>query len=90
MLGFVQSHQYIIQISLDNKDFINYPIFIEMLLKFVSFALCLSFSLGFVQEIMLYTEPDAGGSGLIFRTKEADLTQHQFILRDVKSFCSRG
>ncbi|XP_021963508.1 uncharacterized protein LOC110858934 [Folsomia candida] len=61
-----------------------------MLLKFVSFALCLSFSLGFVQEIMLYTEPDAGGSGLIFRTKEPDLTQHQFILRDVKSFCSRG
>ncbi|XP_035701661.1 uncharacterized protein LOC118433627 [Folsomia candida] len=61
-----------------------------MLLKIFFFALCVSFSLGYVQELMFFTEPNAVGTELIFRTKEPHLTQYQYFLTNVKSWCFNG
>lgn len=63
---------------------------VEMWLKFLSFALCLTFSFGFIQEITFYTELGAGGNAFRFRTKEPNLAAHQFFLTDVKSLCYKG
>ncbi|OXA42524.1 uncharacterized protein LOC118438803 [Folsomia candida] len=61
-----------------------------MSLRLFAFVTILSVALGYVQEWTFYTEPNSGGNAFRFRTREPDLTQHQFFLRDVKSYCYQG
>ncbi|XP_021959262.1 uncharacterized protein LOC110855149 [Folsomia candida] len=62
-----------------------------MLLRLFSFATSIFLALGFVQEITFYTEPNAGGDGFLFRSKQPDLSPHYSSqLRMVRSYCYTG
>ncbi|XP_021967840.1 uncharacterized protein LOC110862938 [Folsomia candida] len=61
-----------------------------LLLRLFSFATCIYFVVGFMQELTFYTEVNSGGNAFRFRTKEPDLTHYSELLRDVKSYCSIG
>ncbi|XP_035712157.1 uncharacterized protein LOC118437319 [Folsomia candida] len=61
-----------------------------MFLQLLSFATCVYFTVGYVQEITFYPEPDYGGNATRFQSKEPDVTPYSELLRNVKSYCLQG